>query len=226
MMPAEPGGDPCGRAVDPIVDATLSGDENVELPELDDPPDDPLALLRAWLDGAVERGVREPGAMVLATVDGDGHPASRTVLLKSLDGRGLLFTTDAGSAKGRHLAAVPWASTTFYWRETLQQVNLAGPVERVTEAEADTLFAERPTSAQIATAVSRQSEPLDDEQALYARALELRDRGAPVQRPAEWWGYRIVPEWVEFWHGRADRLHRRLVYSRDAPGWVPRRLQP
>lgn len=206
---------------------TLSGDPSLELPEFDAPPADPQALLRAWLDSAVERGVREPFAAVLATATPEGKVSSRVLLVKDVDEKGLLFAGSRGSRKGRELAASPWASLTFYWRETLQQLTVEGPVDTLSAAESDDLFARRPLAAKATTAVSRQSRPLVDELELRAGAQVLIDAGGPVAPPEEWRGYRLVPHGVEFWHGSPDRLHRRLRYDRaDDSGWGHQRLQP
>lgn len=205
---------------------TLSGDETVESPEFDAPPEDPIALLRGWLRQAAERRVREPAAAVLATADAAGRPSSRVVLLKEIDGDGLVFTTHLGSRKGRDLAVNPWGSMTFYWRETLQQITVAGRVERLADRRADELFAERPVAAQATTAVSEQGQPLADEQALHVAAAALAEKGEALARPVGWGGYRLLPDAIEFWHGRASRLHRRLAYTRVGVGWAHQRLQP
>jgi dihydrophenazinedicarboxylate synthase len=205
---------------------TLSGDEGVDLPEFDRPPADPLPVLDRWLAAAAEYGVREPLAVSLATVDERGRPSSRTVLVKEIADGALVFTSHTGSRKGRELATTPWASVNFYWRETMQQISLAGPVEPLTAERSDALFAERPVAAQATTAVSRQSHPLGDEQVLHRRAQELIDAGAPLARPDGWSGYRLIPHAIEFWHGRASRLHRRLAYVRDGDVWTHQRLQP
>lgn len=207
---------------------TLSGDPGLELPEFDAPPAEPNTLIREWFESAVSHGVREPFAAVLATADTAGRASSRVLLVKDVDERGLLFAGFRGSRKGRELEESPWASLTFYWRETLQQLTVEGPVETLTGAESDELFAGRPLVAQATTAVSRQSRPLDDEQALRARAQSLREAGQPVSRPAEWSGYRVIPHGVEFWYGSPDRLHRRLRYDRpdDSALWTHQRLQP
>ncbi|WP_328474324.1 pyridoxal 5'-phosphate synthase [Actinoplanes sp. NBC_00393] len=165
---------------------TLTGDATLALPEFDAPPADPLGLLRAWLDAAVAHGVREPYAMVLATADAAGSPSSRVLLLKAADTRGLIFTTSAGSRKGADLAVRPFASATFYWRETLQQLHVAGPVRQLPEQESDALFAQRPAGARATTAASRQSAPLDDAAALARRATDLLASGDAVPRPPGW----------------------------------------
>lgn len=210
---------------------TLSGDSSLVLPEFDAPPSDPLVLLKEWLDGAARRGVREPYAAVVATVDGDGRPSTRVLLAKEFDGRGLVFASSRSSRKGGELTGRPWASMAFYWRETLQQLTLAGLVETLTAEESDRLFAARPVVARAASAASRQSRPLDDEAALRQRAADLLDDADGVdgiRRPDDWTGYRLLPESLEFWYGSPDRLHRRLRYDRPDAGaaWSWQRLQP
>lgn len=212
-----------GANAEPIE--TLSGEIELELPEFDDPPADPLWLLRHWLAIADRHGVREARALALATVGEDGKPSSRTVLLRGVDPVPV-FTSDRESRKGRQLASRPWAAGTLYWRETTQQVTLEGRVEAMGEEESDTLFAERTRVAQAATIASRQSEGLGDEKILRARAQELIQSGDPLTRPGGWRGYHLVPERIEFWHGSADRLHRRLLYERAGEDWRHRRLQP
>ena len=204
---------------------TLSGDPDLVLPEFDSPPADPLALLRAWFDAARQREVREPWAATLATADEDGNPSTRTVAIKGVDDRGLIFGSFTGSRKGRELARRPQASLTFYWRETLQQVNLAGSVETLTGGESDALFHDRPPVAQATTAASRQSQPLESEPELRAAAAALL-AGGHVPRPDDWTGYRVVAERVEFWYGSTDRLHRRLQYTLVGSTWTATRLQP
>ncbi|MGW0953655.1 phenazine biosynthesis FMN-dependent oxidase PhzG [Streptomyces sp. NPDC002545] len=210
----------------PTSAQTLSGDTTLELPEFDTPPDRPEGLLRQWLEGAVRRGVREPYAMVLATADAAGRPSNRVLMLKETDDRGLLFTSFRGSRKGRDLAATPYASATFYWRETLQQITVAGPVEPVGPEESDALFEDRPLAARATTAASRQSEPLHDEAEFRARARELANGGAPISRPEGWTGYLLRPESIEFWYGSPGRLHRRLRHEKAESGWRHQLLQP
>jgi dihydrophenazinedicarboxylate synthase len=205
---------------------TLSGDTSLVLPEFDTPPAEPLGLLREWIDSAKQRGVREPLAASLATADPAGRPANRVLLIKELDDRGLVFTSFTGSRKGIDLAGRPLAAVNFYWRETLQQITVSGPVETLTAMESDRLFDERPLAARATTAVSRQSRPLADEAKLKADAAALIALGEPVGRPAEWTGYRLVPDVIEFWYGSPDRLHRRLRYEYTRAAWTHQRLQP
>lgn len=204
---------------------TLSGDPTLVLPEFDSPPADPLALLGAWFEAAGQRAVREPWAATLATADEAGNPSTRTLAIKGVDDRGLVFGSFTGSRKGRELAGRPRASLTFYWRETLQQINVAGAVETLTDEESDALFHDRPPLAQATTAASRQSQPLTSEAELRAAAGALVASGH-IARPADWTGYRVVAERIEFWYGSTDRLHRRLQYTRAGTTWTPVRLQP
>lgn len=204
---------------------TLSGDTSLELPEFESPPADPLPVLERWLKGADERGVREPRALALATADERGRPSTRIVLLKQI-APVVVFAFSSASRKGRDLAVNPRAAGTLYWRETLQQIVFEGPVEKLSEAESDALFAERPAVARATTAASRQGEALEDPVGLRREVAELgRDEGA-VRRPEDWSGYRLDPDVVEFWHGSTDRLHRRLLYVKQDGAWTHRRLQP
>ncbi|MFG2039761.1 phenazine biosynthesis FMN-dependent oxidase PhzG [Dactylosporangium sp. NPDC048998] len=189
-------------------------------------PAEPLTALRQWFEGAVAAGVREPGVLALATAGSDGRSASRMVQTLRLDADGLLFTSHAGSVKGRHIAETGWASGVLYWRENGRQITLAGRVTRLPDADSDALWAARPAATHPMSVASEQSAPLDDEAALRAAARRLADQGAPLTRPAQWCGYRLTPSTVEFWEADADRLHRRLRYDRTGDGWLGRRLQP
>lgn len=202
---------------------TLSGDPTLDLPEFDSPPGDPLPLLERWLRAADERGVREPRALALATNDGEGRPSVRTLLVKQLSPT-LVFAGSYESRKGRDLAANPRAAGTLYWRETLQQITIEGPVSRLSEAESDALFAERPAAGQATTVASEQGAALGDPEELRRKADQLGEEA--LRRPATWGGYRLDPDLVEFWHGSPTRLHRRLLYIKGENGWSHRRLQP
>lgn len=202
---------------------TLSGDPRLELPEFDDPPPDPLPLLERWLRDADERGVREPRALALATADAGGRPSTRILLLKEVTPT-LVFAGSYDSRKGRELAANPRAAGTLYWRETLQQITVEGPVERLAEAESDALFAERPAAGRAATVASEQGQALADPEGLRHEADGLS--GETLRRPPNWGGWRLDPDLVEFWHGSPARLHRRLLYVKGEDGWEHQRLQP
>lgn len=188
---------------------------------------DPVVQLHRWLDEAERAGVVEPNAMVLATVDADGDPAARTVLLKGLDSRGLTFFTQRRSAKGGHLRAHPAAAAVFVWHALDRQVTVRGPVAEVPRDEAATYFRSRPRGHQLAAWASEQSSPVADRTALeraYATAEARFPGEVPV--PEQWTGYRLVPRSVELWQGRPDRLHDRLRYRLDDGRWTLERLQP
>ncbi|WP_285115176.1 pyridoxal 5'-phosphate synthase [Leifsonia sp. fls2-241-R2A-40a] len=205
---------------------TLTGDADLFLPEFDDPPAEPGGLLAEWLERARGRGVREALAATLATTGGDGAPDARTVALTGLAADGVTFGTSELSRKGRELAADPRAAVVLYWRELLQQLRIHGTVERMDEAGSDAMFARRGREAQAATTVSEQDAPLDDLDLLRAAARDVLAAEGPIGRPEHWYGYRVVPSTIEFWHGSPDRLHRRLRYDRGDGGWSVLRLQP
>jgi pyridoxamine 5'-phosphate oxidase len=192
--------------------------------------DEPLRLWQAWFDEAAKGEPRDPNAMSLATVDGDGMPDVRTVLLKGIDERGFVLYTNTESNKGRELAANPKAALLFYWKSLNRQVRIRGPVERVTPEEADAYFATRPKGAQIGAWASQQSRPLESRLA-FEKAVALytaKHAIGTVPRPAHWSGYRIVPISMEFWHDRPFRLHDRIEFRRQALGepWIKVRMYP
>jgi pyridoxamine 5'-phosphate oxidase len=192
--------------------------------------EEPFGLFSAWFDDAVRAEPSDPTAMALATVDADGLPNVRMVLLKGLDDRGFVFYTNTESPKGRELAAVPKAAAVFHWKSLKRQVRLRGSVECVTDAEADAYFATRPKGSQIGAWASKQSTPMEDRFALEKAVALYTVKYAigTVPRPPYWNGYRIVPVAMEFWHDRPFRLHERIEFRRadpDAP-WVKTRLYP
>ncbi|MBW3535320.1 MAG: pyridoxamine 5'-phosphate oxidase, partial [Gemmatimonadetes bacterium] len=169
-----------------------------------------------------------PEAMCLSTVDDDGYPEGRIVLLKDHDARGFVFYTNLRSRKARSLAARPRAGLTFYWEGLGRQVRAQGDVEPVANEDADAYFASRPVGSRVGAWASFQSEVLESREALEARFRELEDRHSqgPVPRPPHWSGLRVVPRRVEFWQEGANRLHDRFVYRRDADRWTLERLYP
>jgi pyridoxamine 5'-phosphate oxidase len=190
---------------------------------------DPIAQLLAWLEEWTEVAPREPSAAVLATAGADGRPAARTVLVRGIDERGCTFFTNYESRKGADLAENPWASLLFQWVPVLRQVELVGSVERVSEEESDAYFAGRPRGSQLAAWASAQSRPLGDRAELEVAVAEVAERygDGPVPRPPHWGGFRLVPDTVELWQGRPDRLHDRLRYERTPSGsWLIVRLNP
>lgn len=192
--------------------------------------DEPLALFAAWFEEAVRAEPADPNAMALSTVDADGLPDVRMVLMKGFDARGFVFFTNLESQKGRELAANPKAGLLFHWKSLTRQVRLRGPVEPVSEADADAYFATRPRGAQIGAWASRQSATLEDRFALekaVARATAKYAIGT-VPRPPHWSGFRVVPLLIEFWHDRPFRLHQRVEFRRagaEAP-WTKAGLYP
>jgi pyridoxamine 5'-phosphate oxidase len=192
--------------------------------------DDPLRLFAAWLEDATISEPRDPTAMTLATVDADGLPNARMVLLKGTDERGFVFYTNMDSQKGRELTVHPAAALVFHWKSTNRQVRVRGAVERVSDAEADAYFASRLKQAQIGAWASKQSSPLESRTAFEQAVARYAAKYAigEVPRPPYWSGYRIMPRSIEFWQERPFRLHDRIVFDRDHPGaaWKKTRLYP
>ncbi len=196
-----------------------------DLPETDDP----LDLFGAWMKEAAAKEPRDPDAAALATVDAEGLPDVRIVLLKKHDERGFVFFTNADSAKGRELAGNLKAAIVLYWKSLNRQIRVRGAIERISEAESDAYFASRPRGAQIGAWASQQSRPLESRAALEAAvALYEKQYTEKVPRPSYWAGFRLIPSSIEFWADRPFRLHDRLVYSRSEPGklWTRARLYP
>ncbi|MDH3294647.1 MAG: pyridoxamine 5'-phosphate oxidase [Acidimicrobiia bacterium] len=197
--------------------------------DVDELHPDPIVQFRQWLATAVEARIAEPNAMVVATVDGEGQPWSRYVLLKDVDEAGFTFYTNYTSNKSRELSARPVASLTFGWLDLRRQVNIAGAVDTVAEVESDEYWALRPRGAQLGSWASRQSQEISDRSVLdtwFAEAEKQFD-GGEVSRPPHWGGWRVRPHTIEFWQGRLNRLHDRIRYRRaDAGGWTRARLSP
>lgn len=191
---------------------------------------EPFHLFLAWLEEARGSEMNDPTAMTLATVDAEGLPDARMVLLNGFDERGFVFFTNTESAKGAELAANPKAALVFHWKSLRRQVRVRGPVERVSDEEADAYFATRPRLSQIGAWASQQSRPLEGRFALEAAVATATAKYAigTVPRPPHWTGFRVVPSAVEFWADRPFRLHDRVVFRREAPGaeWTKTRLFP
>lgn len=177
---------------------------------------------------ACQKVPKDANAMVVSSVNGDGRPSSRVVLLKEFDERGFVFYTNLTSRKGQEILAKPYVSLNFHWHELEQQVRIEGSVEQVTSAEADAYFATRPRLSQLGAWASLQSQPLASREVLETRVQECEKRyeNQPVPRPPHWSGLRVVPDRIEFWIGRPNRLHDRFVYARPAGIWEIERLYP
>jgi pyridoxamine 5'-phosphate oxidase len=188
---------------------------------------DPLKQFALWFDEAVKAQMPMVNAMTLATVSAAGLPSTRSVLLKGVDQRGFAFYTHYDSRKGRELAANPAASLLFYWIDLEREVRIDGRVEKVSAQESDEYFASRPLGSRHAAIASPQSNVVPGRAALEALFAETEKRhGDNPRRPANWGGYRVVPDALEFWQGRANRLHDRVLYTREAGGWKIERLAP
>ena len=197
--------------------------------EESDAASDPIEQFRSWFDGALAADLHEPNAMTLATATPDGRPSARVVLLKGLDERGFVFYTSYEGRKGGELETNPYCALVFYWGELERQVRIEGTVTRTSAAESEEYYRTRPVGSRLGAWVSHQSRPIASREVLETGLSEVERRfgGAEVPLPPHWGGYRVEPEVIEFWQGRENRLHDRLVYRRSDNGeWGRERLQP
>jgi pyridoxamine 5'-phosphate oxidase len=190
--------------------------------------DDPVRLFRDWLYEAIEAGLPDPHAMTLSTVDGNGHPRSRVLLLKGLSEGRWQFATSRTSSKGLELASTPWAAANFYWRDVARQVRLTGRVSVGTPAEAARDFRELSASSRAESLTGNQSAVLTDPRELDAALIEARARvdGEPTLVPGHWTVYHLTPDEIEFWQADRARRHTRLRYQRGDRGWTRQLLWP
>ncbi len=188
----------------------------------------PFVQFRHWFDEALARNLPEPNAMTLATAKPDGRPSARIVLLKGYDERGFVFYTNYLSRKGRELEQNPFASLTFFYPTMERQIRVEGSVMKLSAEESDAYFASRPLGSQLGALASRQSEVVADRNVFDSRLAELEALAATeiLPRPDHWGGFRVVPESLEFWQGRPNRLHDRLRYTRQGGTWQIDRLEP
>ncbi len=192
--------------------------------------DSPFPLFQTWFEEAVAAGLTEPNGMTLATATRDGRPSARTVLLKSFADEAFTFFTNYESRKGRELLENPQAALVFWWVELERQVRIEGRVERVSAAESDAYYTDRPRGSQVGAWASPQSQVIPSRRFLEEAQARIEAESSPDEplvRPAHWGGYRLIPEVVEFWQGRPDRLHDRMRYRADPDGrWQRERLAP
>jgi pyridoxamine 5'-phosphate oxidase len=189
---------------------------------------DPIVQFNAWFEETLAAGLHEPNAMIVATAAANGRPSARTVLLKGYDERGFVFYTNYEGRKARELDANPACALLFYWGELERQVRIEGCASRISNEESDAYFASRQRGSRLGAWASEQSRPVEDRSVLEERVrdLEAEYEGRGVPRPPFWGGYRVEPDTIEFWQGRENRLHDRLVYSRVGDDWRIDRLQP
>lgn len=213
-----------------MVLAGLRKDYTLRALDLEGTAPDPVTQFGQWMNQALEVAVPEPTAMHLGTVSADGRPAGRIVLLKGLEAGGFTFFTNYDSRKGGHMAASPYVSLTFFWPELERQVRVEGTVRKVSPEASDEYFRSRPRASRIGALASPQSQVIPDRRVLEEKVEALSAQygeTADIGRPAHWGGYVVTPDAVEFWQGRASRLHDRILYTRTAAGtWQKSRLAP
>ena len=192
-------------------------------------PDNPFLLFSQWLQEAIDSKVDEPTAMLVGTVSPEGKPSTRTVLLKDLHDDKFIFYSNYESRKGRQLAQNPEISLSFVWHQLERQVHIEGTAEKVPPDESDQYFKKRPYKSRIGARISPQSQPIGSRMQLIRAFIREAARwiGKEVERPAHWGGYAVIPERIEFWQGRPNRLHDRIVYTLQPDGhWKKERLAP
>ena len=198
------------------------------LNEIDVDPN-PVIQFQKWFDQACSANLPEPNAMTIATVDSEGKPSARVVLLKNYDEKGFVFYTNYNSRKGQELAANPYASIVFWWAQLERQVRITGSVEKISAHESDEYFHSRPLESRLGAWTSNQSEIISSREVLEQRLQELQVKyqDSNIPRPPHWGGFRVIPAEIEFWQGRSSRLHDRLLYTQcDDDSWKIQRLSP
>jgi pyridoxamine 5'-phosphate oxidase len=208
--------------------AQIRRDYSLQSLDIQDVDKNPLHQFDKWLQEAIKSELPEPTAMHLATVSAEGKPSGRIVLLKGADNQGLVFFTNYTSAKGNDMQSNANVALTFFWAELERQVRIEGVIEKVPENESLTYFQSRPRASQIGALASPQSKKIEDrawlEQKFATLEKELADKAIP--KPEHWGGYRVIPQYFEFWQGRRSRLHDRIVYEKQADDWEIYRIAP
>ena len=215
--------------MDPLDVASLRREYETDGLRRADLHPDPIEQFSIWFSAAVSAALPDANAISLATATAAGKPSARVVLLKGFDQRGFVFFTNYRSNKGRELEANPEAAFAIYWVQLERQIRVAGAVEKTTREESAAYFHARPRGSQLGAWVSRQSEVIDARRIMEGRLAAMTERfaGGPVELPPHWGGYRLVPNEIEFWQGRANRLHDRFRYTRQSDGsWTIDRLSP
>ena len=189
---------------------------------------DPIVQFHEWFEKVIDADLHEPNAMILATATADGKPSARTLLLKGYDERGFVFYTNYEGRKAREIEANPRCALLFYWGELERQVRIEGRASRLSGEESDAYYASRPRGSRLGAWASEQSRPVENKSVLKERVRALEDEyeGRGIPRPPFWGGYMVEPHTIEFWQGRENRLHDRLVYRREDGAWRIERLQP
>ncbi|MCC5016288.1 MULTISPECIES: pyridoxamine 5'-phosphate oxidase [unclassified Legionella] len=188
----------------------------------------PITQFKHWFEDVLLSEKSDPTAMVLSTVDEKGYPDSRVVLLKGLDEGTFIFYTNYGSSKSVQLGRIPYAALNFYWPQMARQVRIRGRVKRTTKKQSDTYFASRPVTSQLSAIASPQSQKISDRKSLEQSLNELIEQHGqePIVRPRHWGGYIVIPDEIEFWQGRDNRLHDRIFYYKSKGQWIHCRLAP
>jgi pyridoxamine 5'-phosphate oxidase len=189
---------------------------------------DPIHLFRKWLQTAVDENIPEVNAMTLATATREGHPSARTVLLKGFDENGFVFYTNYKGRKAAEIEKNPYAALLIFWKELERQIRIEGRVEKVSESDSDEYFNSRPLESKLSAIVSNQSRPIESRGQLEEMWIENLKKydNKEIPRPVYWGGYRVIPDKIEFWQGRPNRMHDRILYSKTETGWKIQRLQP
>lgn len=205
---------------------TLTGDSSLIQPGFKNPPENPLELFSSWVKQTEDLQIPEARGFTLCTADKEGTPSSRILLMKDFDNTGIIFCTSSLSPKGLEMQENPKVAGTFWWKETLQQINFKGTATSLSESDSDQLFQGRVRSAQAIASFSRQSQPLEDEPDFRKKVESMVESHQAIARPENWSGYHCKFTQVEFWVGSKDRFHERLKYTLDKGVWKKVQLQP